>query len=468
MKKVLLIAALLGMGSALMAQAPQKCNLTAEKALEKAQKINQQSRSENTFTESLDSISYLEEGNDFFESYQYDLEGRNLVKTTFDSEGGLRLTSTYENDLIKTIEHHRAENGSTNWEHKATEIYTYDDNDNLILFEYNAFNFGEWGITDRYEYTYDEQNRILSDIGYSYDLTIQEMVPSYKRLFYYTENTTATESYSYHEDLGGWYPSSKIIDTFLESGYICENLQLSWDDEAQDFLNDYRGRFEYDANNNIITTQYHRWVNGEWILENKTTGEYDSDNHLIAAECQSVNQAGELQPYLHYEYEYDSNGNRCIAKNYRFLDTEYCLTDLIECIYDLTVNSEDIMGCIEQWNSKNLGLFSNALDPSNIPMRNKWTLRTTYSIASGSTSIVTPFYSVTTGVDENGSDIRAKIYGTNGKIIVISEAMVDVSIYDMAGRNVATRSQVSECEISLKAGLYIVKAGDAAIKVVVR
>ena len=83
-------------------------------------------------------------------------------------------------------------------------------------------------------------------------------------------------------------------------------------------------------------------------------------------------------------------------------------------------------------------------------------------------STVEPHYSAVTGVDENGNDIVAKIYGTEGKIVVSSESPVAVSVYDMTGRQVAVRANVSDCEISLTAGIYVVRAGDAAMKVVVR
>ena len=71
-------------------------------------------------------------------------------------------------------------------------------------------------------------------------------------------------------------------------------------------------------------------------------------------------------------------------------------------------------------------------------------------------------------MNENGEEIRVQVAGLNGKVSIKSDEPVDVNIYDMAGRNVANRSLVSECEISLTAGIYVVKAGDAAIKVVVR
>ena len=71
-------------------------------------------------------------------------------------------------------------------------------------------------------------------------------------------------------------------------------------------------------------------------------------------------------------------------------------------------------------------------------------------------------------MDENGEEIRIHVAGLDGKVSIKSDEPVDVNIYDMAGRNVANRSQVSESEINLTAGIYVVKAGDAAIKVVVR
>ena len=470
MKKVLFIVALLGMGSALMAQAPQKCSLTAEKALEKAQKINQQSRSENDFTASLDSLVYTSEWNNYSKSYQYDWKGNNLVTTTYDAvEGDTRLVSAYENDLVSTIEHHSKDVNATEWEHTATEIYTYDENGNMILFEYNALNFGEWGITDRYEYTYDEQGRLKTYTAWWFDFwgEVPQLLPNNRSEYSYEGNTVTIDFYAYSTGAGDWYPSSREINTYNEDGDCSENMQMIWDEETQDWVNDYKNVHGYDAEGNVTTITYSRWTDGEWMMESQMTGEYENGK-LIATTNADIYQTGELEPYIRTEYEYDEAGNRSVSKNFYMEEGEWIQSNFNECIFDLTANSDEIMGCKAVWNDQVSGYFTNAFDPADFPMDYKWTQYNCFEFEDSSSTTIDVYYSATTGVNEDGEEIRIHVAGLDGKIYVKSDEPVEVSIYDMTGRNVATRSQVSECEISLKAGLYIVKAGEAAIKVVVR
>lgn len=469
MKKVLLFAALLGMGSAVMAQAPEKCKLTAEKALQKAQIINQQSRSENVFTEALDSIVCTSEWNNYSESYKYDGNGNNLVTTTYSEWGHNRLVSTYENDLVATIEHHSKDINGTEWEHHATEIYTYE-NGNLILFEYNALNFGEWGITDRYEYTYDEQGRLTIYQYWWYDFYSEDpqLVPSNRQEYIYEGNTVTVTIFSYSSETEEWIPAAREVNTYNEDGVCSENLQMSWNEAAQDWKNEAKIVHDYDAEGHVTAITYSNMEEGEWIVSSQMVAEYE-DGKMVSTTTSDIYQTGELTPYMHDEYEYDEAGNRSVTKSFYYEEGEMLQSSFNECIFDLTANSNDIKGCRDTWDGVLSGYFTNAADPvTGIQMANKWTQFNRFEYYDSSSTTVDAYYSAATGVNEDGEEIRVQVAGLDGKIYVKCDEPVEVHIYDMTGRNVASRNQVSECEISIKAGLYIVKAGDAAIKVVVR
>ena len=470
MKKVLLFAAMLGMGSALMAQDLEKCNLTAEQALKKTQTINQQSRSRNTFTESLDSIVYMSEWNNYSESYEYDWNGNNLVTTTYSEWGDDRLINAYENGLISTIEHHSKDSGTTDWEHHATEIYTYDENGNLILFEYNALNFGEWGITDRYEYTYDEQGRLSTRQSWWFDFYSPnpQLIPSNRDEYSYEGNVVTVDVYGYSAENGDWYPTARNVNTYNEDGDCSENLQMSWDETTQNWKNEAKNVHGYDAEGRITTITYSNWEEGEWVVTSQTVVEYEN-GRIVSTTTSDIYQTGELTPYMHDEYEYDEAGNRSAVNNFYYEEGEMLQSSFNECIYDLTTNSDEIMGCIDTWNGLLSGYFTNAADPiTGIQMANKWTQFNRFEYYDSSSTTIDVYYSATTGVNENGEEIRVQVAGLNGKVSIKSDEPVEVSIYDMTGRNVANRSQVGECEINLNAGIYVVRAGDAAIKVVVR
>ena len=204
------------------------------------------------------------------------------------------------------------------------------------------------------------------------------------------------------------------------------------------------------------------------MVTSKKVVEYENGK-LASTTTSDIYQTGELTPYLHDEYGYDEAGNRSVVNNFYYEEGELLQSSFNECIYDLTASSDEIMGCQDVWNGVLSGYFTNAADPiTGIQMANKWTQYNRFEYYDNSSTTIDVYYSATTGVNEDGEEIRIQAAGLDGKVFVRCDKPVEASIFDTAGRKVATRSQVSECEISLKAGLYIVKAGDAAIKVVVR
>ena len=68
------------------------------------------------------------------------------------------------------------------------------------------------------------------------------------------------------------------------------------------------------------------------------------------------------------------------------------------------------------------------------------------------------------GIEENSNDI--KVYAANGSLLMESPTPTDIVVYDLLGRSVAKESQTTNFRISLKPGLYVVKAGNTAVKVV--
>lgn len=468
MKRILLFAAFLGISSAMTAQDVKKCDFTAKDALKKVQTDN---RATTSFTEALDSIVSVSEWNSYSESYQYDWQGRVLVKTTCSEWENIRLVSTYEGDNIKTIEHLSRGIGLTEWEHIATEIYTYDEDGNLILFEYNAFNFGEWMITDRYEYTYDEQNRLKTSQTWWYDFYgvygEPQLVPGNREEYTYTETTITYETYSYFMETEEWRPGSRCVTTLNEYGGYSEILQMVWNDAAQEFVDDYKNNYSYDADGNITAVTNSRWENGEWNVESQMIAEYE-DGRLIATTNSDIYTTGSLTPYLHDEYEYDAAGNRNVVKNFYYDNGVLTQSSESECLYDPAVDCDEVMGCQAAWNSAVSGTFVCAADPEGFLINNKWTKFVRHELADDLYTNVDAYYSAASGVDEDGEEVRIHVAGLDGRLLVKCDEPSEVSVFDVSGRTVAMRSNVSECEINLNAGMYIVKAGKASIKVVVR
>ena len=59
------------------------------------------------------------------------------------------------------------------------------------------------------------------------------------------------------------------------------------------------------------------------------------------------------------------------------------------------------------------------------------------------------------------------ISGGCGRLSVRSEIAADVAVYDIAGREIAVQAKVTQFEIALPKGIYIVRFGKSGKKVVV-
>ena len=73
-----------------------------------------------------------------------------------------------------------------------------------------------------------------------------------------------------------------------------------------------------------------------------------------------------------------------------------------------------------------------------------------------------------TNVSEVAAEQQLFISGTYGRLTIRSETAADVVVYDLAGREIAAQARVSQFEIALPKGVYIVRFGKSGRKVVVQ
>ena len=81
--------------------------------------------------------------------------------------------------------------------------------------------------------------------------------------------------------------------------------------------------------------------------------------------------------------------------------------------------------------------------------------------------LLTLYYSDYYDVDENES-ASLKVFSSEGTLTVENDTVADIQVFDMLGRLVAQQNQVAQCKFNLKPGVYVVKAGNASVKVVVK
>lgn len=289
---------------------------------------------------------------------------------------------------------------------------------------------------------------------------------------------TALSSYEYNDNCqlvlnmnyngkktdGEWRPASRNVYTYEESGVLSSCVYStirsgSWSESQRD-------SYSYDDQNHctsVLTQRKSPWGGG-WMNDHKYVFEYEDDK--LAAEMLYLGGwfSGEMTLDSKAEYFFDANGNEERKTASVFNEIDWIERDVFENQFDLSVNADEVLGLTSVWEStlsKGLGYV---LDME-MPLVNKW-----LSCSIVSTDVDTEFKLYCSGfaaVEEHQED-GFKVSSGEGRLVVENAEPLDVTVYDLLGRTVASRKSVVSCEFQLKAGLYVVGNGTSFVKAVVR
>ena len=263
------------------------------------------------------------------------------------------------------------------------------------------FNGAQWDENSKYEYTYNEEGQLASQI-YSTIRNGQWRVNSKDSLRY--ENGHCTELLSY--------------------------MRMMWGGNGWMLIG--RTEFEYDGNRIINQTSYSgSWFGGgDMSFDGKTDFYYDADGELVSKTTSIYNES------------------------------EWIVRDEYSNRFDTEKKATEMMGCEAYWNL-NSNYFSSDLGEA-LPITYRWL--DAKVVSSTTDTQFTLYYSDMQDIEENNSEI--KVYVSDGSLIVENPTPTDIVVYDLLGRSVAQESHATRCRISLKPGLYVVKTGNFAVKVV--
>jgi len=219
-------------------------------------------------------LQYWYYGNEWMNSkkfiYSYNLNN-NLIEEIYQLWGGLdwenksRTTYAYNVNHLITQESYQLWQylGGSGWVEVDRIIYTYDDKNILIEKLFQRY-FGNT-LLEQYKYTYiyDWNNRLIEDLGQSFNYGDTSWVNSSKKFYSYDLNNNLIEELYQHWMDSIWVDTSKTLYSYDGSNNLIEQYNKVWD--GLEWLNYSIGSYTYDGNNNQIEALNQTWDDSSWV-----------------------------------------------------------------------------------------------------------------------------------------------------------------------------------------------------------
>ena len=220
------------------------------------------------------------------------------------------------------------------------KINTYDKNGNLIIEQRQLWNTSqEWYNVDRLYYKYDGDGHKILDSLEIWNDSLKVWNPTTKEIYTYDENNNVIEILLTHLINGSYFNGSRWIYQFDQNNNLLEERHQGWDntdwityyvrsysyDNANNkisfILQDWDGLkldytikylYSYDESNNNTEVIGQDWQDSVWINNYKKDYLYDKNNLLIEDSdfYWNINQWDLLSKDF---YSYDAKGNRTLA-----------------------------------------------------------------------------------------------------------------------------------------------------------
>lgn len=361
------------------------------------------------------------------------------------------------------------------WYANSGYTYTYYDNGSIHTKLMASGGYRDGTVqpyTDKlmYVYTYDDQGRVILEETFDKSASEEWTEKSSRKTFEYSNDRLEDASLELYENYenGEWIPSSKTIRAFDDSDNLTLIEYWSYDETLKKWEGSSKIEYTLNTKGDILGYLDYGWENDNWMASKKSENQFDDNGNKILTHSWLIEDEGSLKDFTETEYGYDDQGRQNMSAYYTYsngskkgsLKSEYVFND----------KDQEIEKTTYQWST-----FDN-----NWEGKKKET--TTYNENDDIASIKedafdgfeymdkyvhTYYYTVhnTGGISEAKSDtMNFKVMVQTGTIQVEVSDDSPVSFYDLNGKLIKSNSTICS---SLSAGVYVVKVGVNAVKVMV-
>ena len=364
-------------------------------------------------------------------------------------------------------------------------VYTYNEEGLWNTEIYSLLENNQWRPNDKTEFSYDGNGNLTRELHFQWDN--EDWVPYYNLQNYYGA-TGLTDSVITSRFDSVWRNESRRVYTY-EGENITELLISRFNNEQWE--NNSKYEYVYNSDGQMTSETYStirngqwrlsskdslRYENGQctelliymrsmwggnsWMLRGKTTFEYDGDRISQQTSYSAGWGGGEMSFDGKTEFHYDMDGQLISKTTSIYNESEWIVRDEYANRFDTEKKAVEMMGGEAYWDLSS-NYFKSDLGEA-LPITYRWL--DAKVVSSMTDTQFTLYYSDMQGIEEDSSELM--VYTANGSLMVESPMPTDIAVYDLFGRNMASESHTTSYRISLKPGLYVVKAGIATVKIV--
>lgn len=247
-------------------------------------------------------------------------------------------------DIYQVFQYVKDDHGS--W--KQTDRHTFEYNEQNQMTSCicdHLWYGGNWGLDVRYDYAYDEWNRIIRQHSTTWDGSQNEMHYKYddagriaceayflygidiyfdRLLYNYEDDELTSKCYQRYYTSTGWLNSDLYLYTY-DSDRISNVLHQGWSLTNSKWYNIENETYEYDDSRNIVIITTQKWDDG-WVNYSRTTKTMN-ENDVLVHELYQVWQNGLWIDKKNCDYMLDESGN-CIEGKWE----DYTNGEWVDCV----------------------------------------------------------------------------------------------------------------------------------------